>query len=301
VDLVGLVATGTDDLRFPVRGGGRGLICGGQGLIYGGDVLRLALRPKWLSLLALVLLVATAFVVLGNWQLARSRENADPVLKIEPAEPIADVLAPQQGLPPKAATVPVIASGRLAADQALVVGQRRDHGAAVRWLIAPLEVSLPDGVARLAVVLGSVPDDGRPVPELAPAPVRMEAMMQPPEQPLPVNPDGSLASVSTADLINRWGPPLYSGFVFADPQTAAHFGVKPIDPPKPQADKGFAILNLSYAIEWWVFASLAVFIWWRLLRDAHRASAPSPAHSATRTSASEDPSPSDPDLRSIPK
>ncbi len=271
----------------------------GSRLIYGGDVLRLALRPKWLSLLMLVLVVATAFVVLGNWQLARSRENADPVLKIEPGRPIAEVLAPQQGLPPKAATVPVIASGRLAADQVLVVGQRRDHGNAVRWLIAPLEVSLPDGVARLAVVIGSIPDDGQPVPDLAPAPVHVEAMMQPPEQPLPTNPDGTLSSVSTADLINRWGPPLYSGFVFADPGTAAQFGVKPIDPPKPQADKGFAILNLSYAIEWWVFASLAVFIWWRLLRDAYRAERAGAV--APDDAIVTDPSPSAPDLRSLPQ
>lgn len=34
--------------------------------------------------------------------------------------------------------------------------------------------------------------------------------------------------------------------------------------------KHFSIQNFGYAIQWWLFSAFAVFLWWRVLRDAAR-------------------------------
>jgi cytochrome oxidase assembly protein ShyY1 len=39
--------------------------------------------------------------------------------------------------------------------------------------------------------------------------------------------------------------------------------------PESEPPSGFALQNLSYALQWWLFAGFAVFFWWRLVRDAH--------------------------------
>ncbi len=48
--------------------------------------------------------------------------------------------------------------------------------------------------------------------------------------------------------------------------------------------KHFSIQNFGYTIQWWLFAAFAVFLWWRVLRDATRrrgeATDPTPARPA---------------------
>ena len=41
-----------------------------------------------------------------------------------------------------------------------------------------------------------------------------------------------------------------------------------------------ALRNLLYAIEWWVFAGFAAFLWWRYVRDVTNPDAPEDAAGA---------------------
>jgi len=34
--------------------------------------------------------------------------------------------------------------------------------------------------------------------------------------------------------------------------------------------KGFDIQNFGYSIQWWLFSAFALFLWWRVVRDAAR-------------------------------
>ena len=236
-------------------------------------MLRLALRPKWVGLLLLALAIASAFAWLGSWQLARSRANATPLV-IQAAKPVGEVVQPQQSLPELAATTPIIVTGLLQGSEAAVVDGRRSNGTPVRWLLAPVEVPTAQGgttqPARMPVVLGSFAAKG-PVPAVPTRQVRVQGLIQPSEDPSPPEADGTLTAVSSADLVNRWGQPIYAGFLFADPDTARLAGVDPVPPPTLPTSTGFAILNLSYAVQWWIFAAVACFIWWRLLRDEFNA------------------------------
>lgn len=242
-------------------------------------VLRLALRPKWLALLVLALAIASAFAALGSWQLDRSRENATPVI-IGAPKPLDTVLQPQQHLPPDAATTPVIISGTLEPDLAVVVDGRRHEGQEVNWLVAPIAVDQPAG-ARIAVVLGWFPLDDTP-PVVAEVHVELTAMLQPSEEPAAATANGDTSAVSGADLVARWQPPIYSGFVFGDEALLAQIDAPPalgvVPAPVIEPSRSFAVLNLSYAVQWWIFAIIAVFLWWRLLRDAYHDEQPGTDH-----------------------
>ena len=233
-------------------------------------MLRLALTPRWLGLLVLALLIATAFATLGNWQLSRSRQQAPPAQAVQ-AQPLTEVFGPHQALDGPTARTPVIVTGTVENREPVLVTGRRYQGQDVSWLVVPVLVEGTD--ARLPVVLGVIPA-GRPAPGVEPAEVRLESFLQASEDPQAPAADGTYTSLGIAELLNDWGQPLYSAFVFADQATAdaaapgAGVTALPQDPPEAD-DSGYALLNLSYALQWWVFAVFAMFIWWRLLQRAH--------------------------------
>lgn len=233
-------------------------------------MLRLAFTPRWLGLLAVALLIATVFATLGNWQLSRSRQQAPQVQAAQP-QPLTEVFGPHQALDAPTARTPVIVTGTVDDRPAVLVTDRRYQGRNVSWVVVPVLVDGTD--ARLPVVLGVIPA-GRPAPEVHPAEIRTQTFLQASEAPQPPGSDGHYPSLGVAELLNAWGPPVYGAFVFADQVSAdaaapgAGITALPQDPPEAD-DVGYAILNLSYALQWWVFAAFAIFIWWRLLQRAH--------------------------------
>jgi hypothetical protein len=79
---------------------------------------------------------------------------------------------------------------------------------------------------------------------------------------------GERSALAVAELINLWTVPpdgVYAGYlVLAD----APAGLESIDAPPPDTGVSLNLLNVFYAIEWVVFAGFAVFLWYRLVRDA---------------------------------
>ena len=74
--------------------------------------------------------------------------------------------------------------------------------------------------------------------------------------------------VSLAALVNEWNGPVgdvYAGFVVASDPVG---GLDAIDSAAPRTDVSLNWLNVFYAIEWVVFAGFAIFLWFRLVRDA---------------------------------
>ena len=70
------------------------------------------------------------------------------------------------------------------------------------------------------------------------------------------------------ELINLWSQApdgVYGGYLILD---SAPAGLELIDAPEPVTEVGLNLLNVFYAIEWVVFAGFAIFLWYRLVRDA---------------------------------
>ena len=87
---------------------------------------------------------------------------------------------------------------------------------------------------------------------------------------------GQIPTLATADLTNRWDRAIYAGFVVSSTTTVGGGDLNPQAPleavtvgPQPQ-ETPLNWLNIFYAVEWFVFAGFAFFLWWRLVADDHR-------------------------------
>ncbi|MEJ5869002.1 SURF1 family cytochrome oxidase biogenesis protein [Pseudokineococcus sp. 5B2Z-1] len=218
-------------------------------------VVRTALRPRMLALLALALGLAVVFAELGSWQLGRARtgQQAPPERAVVPLQ---QVLAPQEALSAEAVAGPVAVRGTWAdVPQQLVVGRAADgspgDGA---WVLAAVEVpdadpapadpapadaapadgaaadpaageqaAAPgDGGALLPVVRGWVPDpdDAAGVPPAPTGTADLVGELAVSEDPrgLVGLPAGRLAAASSADLLNVWDGRVYAGYLVPDAQ-----------------------------------------------------------------------------------
>lgn len=269
-------------------------------------MLRTALRPRWLALLVVVLVAATGMARLGQWQWDRAHDNAAPRVEAtlqRPPVPLPDVLRARQTFTGAVADRAVVAEGTFDAGRQLLVAQRRLAGETGWWVLTPLV--LADGSA-VGVVRGWVasPDDPAAAPSAVPAgPVALTGFLRPGEPPAPRTPGegsglpaGRIDRVDLTQLISRWPWPLLTGYVVATgyrPVTGATAGatagaavpavpasLRPVPPIPPDRAAGLDWRNVSYAVQWFLFAAFGLFMWWRLVRDDHAgtlAGAPEPA------------------------
>jgi hypothetical protein len=80
-----------------------------------------------------------------------------------------------------------------------------------------------------------------------------------------------MKDLAVAILINYWtdlgdSPRFFEAYLVASNHVPA--GLKPIYAPAPIQQKSIDWLNAFYAAEWAVFAGFAVYLWYRLTRDA---------------------------------
>jgi surfeit locus 1 family protein len=241
-----------------------------------GCVLRTALRPRWLGLLAVALLFVVAFVQLGRWQLGVAEDKAlkeqlEAAKKVGVVE-LSTVLQPHSPFPGELSGRPVRATGTYAADEQVLVTDRRLDGQTGWWVVTALHT---DAGPTLPVLRGFVTSpDAVPAPPAGPVTVR--GGLAPAESPLSSAglPQGQLRSVDLSVLVNQWSGDLYNAFVFLEEQKpASDLTTVPTPTPTP----GINWRNASYAAQWWVFALFALWLWWRMVRDAHRQDHPAPA------------------------
>lgn len=92
----------------------------------------------------------------------------------------------------------------------------------------------------------------------------------------------SSEALATAELVNIWDRELYAGFVVVEEFTVVDGptdqdpqkfdGVESIKPvtSSPQPEETEVVwLNIFYAVEWIVFAVMAIYLYWRVVRDDH--------------------------------
>lgn len=236
---------------------------------------RTALQPRWLALLALVLVVGAVFGWLGSWQLGvardRGAEAAARAARARPAVPIEQLLQPQRAFPPQADARLVTARGAYQPGRTVLVTERLQRGRAGWWVVTALRT---DAGALLPVVRGWVAtaDDATALPSAVPAgPVSLQGVLQADDPPadrtldLPV---GQLAQVDAADLVNRWGAPIFNGYLLLGAEQAAPSVTQPERvPPPAYVPQGIAWRNAAYAVQWWVFAGFALLLWWKMVRQ----------------------------------
>lgn len=236
------------------------------------------LRPRWILALLLALGIAAAFALLGQWQLERAIASGEVVQReTETVMPLARVVQPDAATPQAATGQMVSVNGFFLPGDEQLVTDRFNGGTSGVWVISRF-VSVDS--ANLAVARGWAPDEqaGCDVIEALStsaqnAPVTVTGRFLPaeaPEVPAEGSDPHSMSTVSPAALINLWtgftDQPVYSGYVVDAVPPA---GLSAIDSPVPEEEVSLNWLNVFYAVEWIVFAGFAVFLWYRLVRDAY--------------------------------
>jgi cytochrome oxidase assembly protein ShyY1 len=86
----------------------------------------------------------------------------------------------------------------------------------------------------------------------------------------------ALGSIDLSVLVNRWPGELYNAFVFAQDERLVPAGASVTLPPgldrvpPPEVTGGLKWRNAAYALQWWLFAAFAAFMWFRMVREDAR-------------------------------
>jgi cytochrome oxidase assembly protein ShyY1 len=233
-----------------------------------------AVRPRWIAALVLALAVAGAFAALGQWQLERSVANTEAVDRTsETTVPLESVARPQQPVREASAGQLVTVDGKFLPGDFMVLEKRLNDGDEGYWVIG--HVTTENGVG-LAVALGWAETEKQATDALsrleadAPFGASVTGRYLPSEAPQQGDfESGELSAMSTAALVNLWRTVddggVYGGYVVAE---RAADGLVAIYSPPPSTDVEINWLNIFYAAEWVIFAGFAVFLWYRLVKDA---------------------------------
>ena len=241
-------------------------------------MLQMMLRPRWVLALLAALGIAAGFALLGQWQLDRAVQQA--VVQERPTEevrPLDDVAQPDGPTEQAATGQRVEVTGTFVPGDTVIVEGRLNDGVAGYWPVAHLEVTdaAPGG---LPIALGWSADleTARAAADRfdasAGGEVTLVGRFLPSEAPMVPDEDAdpfSMQTVAVAQLINRWADyddrPVYFAYVTAAEPAA---GLEAIASPPPEESVELNWLNVFYAVEWAVFAGFAIFLWYRLVRDA---------------------------------
>ena len=239
----------------------------------------LARRPRWIAALVLCLAIAGGFAALGQWQLSRSIDAGVPVDESsEVPVPLADLAVAQQPLTSEAAGRRVTIEGTLAPDDYIVLTGRLNAGVSGYWVVGHLiagddTTNDASAGASLAVALGWAETEREATSAISRLqenpPTTFGGRYLPSEFPQEDDFEhGEQNSMSTAAFVNQWEQApttTYAGYLVTD---AAVAGLDLIDAPAPSTEVSINWLNIFYAVEWAVFAGFAVFLWFRLVKDA---------------------------------
>lgn len=214
------------------------------------SIWRLAASPKWVGGLVLALAVASLFAWLGQWQLGRAVESNKPIeiVKTETVSVMLDtknVFIVQDRVQNSKTGFWVIANSKTETGQSVVL--------ALGWT-----EKLDAAEQARTNVMNSM---------TAQAFLPVTGSTLPTEAPVKAINDYTFATVATAQLANIVGGEMRYDYL-AVQGNAVPDELEMISAGISQ-EAGINWLSAFYAVEWAVFAGFAVFMWWRLLKDAH--------------------------------
>ena len=219
--------------------------------------------------------MAATCIRLGFWQLDRLHGRKDANAAIVAAEgmpprPLPDLLA-ETSDPASLRFRPAVASGTYdPAHEVLLYGRSSQEGVAGDQVLTPLRLS--DGTA-IVVDRGWIPiDQDVPVTGEAAAPaesVTVTGVLFPPDaisSPAPA-PTERVTKVDLGQIGAALPYPILPIYLLLQQQAPPQPGALPEPPPLPTLDNG---PHLSYAVQWFSFAAIAVVGYVVLLRRDRR-------------------------------
>lgn len=237
------------------------------------------LRPWWIGMLVVALLVAAVFAWLGQWQLGNAIDtDPPPPGATEQVRPLDEVVQPGEYLAEPLVGQKVTVAGSFVADDFTVISSRYDDGVEGYWVTGQLRVADRENPTSLAVAVGWTAD--RAEAEAAASTLDLD----PPEDvdlsgriisdegpalPPAGAPITEMTRMSPAALLGIWhdtaGLDVYRPYLTSAEGIG---GLATIHSPAPVEGSTVNWLNIFYAVEWAIFAGFAFYMWYRLAKDA---------------------------------
>jgi cytochrome oxidase assembly protein ShyY1 len=240
------------------------------------------LMPRWSGLLALAVAIAAVMCVLGVWQLGvYQSKTAAATAKRADAAPVAlqSLFPIDAGLPSKAVGRRVTIAGTWgpAADQ-IYVSDRAYESRNGFWVITPVLLdstgTSSSSAGAVMVVRGWVPTTTDPATkaptgrvDLTGAIVASEAQ----DSSADAAKGRVLQSLRIPTIVHLVDYRVYDAFVVLASSTPAVASAAPtiVPPPGPPTEQA-GLRNVAYAFQWWIFAAFTLWMWGRMVLDAHR-------------------------------
>ncbi len=251
------------------------------------DLLR---TRRWIGFTLLVAGSIIAFGLLSLWQFARAEEKRAQRIDLQSAvetaaHPWAEVAGTSGSVDPRVEWSSVTLTGQYDGSSQVVVRKRPLDTRNGFWVLTPLATETGPVVW---VNRGWIPTSGDAlatpvIPDPPAGPVTVTGYLRLFEQVgADANdglPPGQIAAVSPTTLPDQGAAP--EGYVQLATSDPAQSEVVTL--PLPTVDEG---RNISYAIQWLLFAAVAISGWWYFLRreaaeDARQHDAPLPLDAAT--------------------
>ncbi|MGV9194852.1 SURF1 family protein [Microbacterium sp. MC2] len=236
-------------------------------------------RPWWIGMLAVALVVAAIFAWLGQWQLGNAIDtDPPPPGATEQLRPLDEVTAPGEYLPEPLVGQKVEVSGSFVPGDFVVISSRFNDGAEGYWVAGQLRVAERERPTSLAVAVGWTADRAEAesvastLSQDPPQGVRLTGRIiadEGPALPPAGAPATEMTRMSPAALLGVWHDieelDVYRAYLTsAEPIGGLHA----IHSPAPDERSNVNWLNIFYAVEWVIFAGFAFYMWYRLAKDA---------------------------------
>lgn len=241
-------------------------------------MLRTALRPRFMGLLALMIVATLVCGFLATWQWDRAHRalstKADAPIELGDVRGALEVGEPVTNRIVGGITT---ATGEFEPREQVLVGGRHIEGTDAAVVVTALHVELEDGsTVRLPVARGWAPaedltgPDGTLDPSLAPVPpsgqVEVTGRLEAGEAATTGIADGVSSEIATTMLTNEWGGPMYAGYLG---QTTPADGLSPMPEAASEFSRTLDWQNIGYAAQWVLFGVFFLYLWWRSVRTAH--------------------------------
>ncbi|GAA4959242.1 hypothetical protein GCM10023224_51490 [Streptomonospora halophila] len=240
-------------------------------------MLRILLSPRMLAFHALVALIVPSFIWLGFWQLHRWEDKSAAVALQEANMAAAPVPVDRLASPSEEVSAAeqwrrVTATGRYDAEHELLVRNRDGSGGVGLHVLTPLVTG--DGTALLV---------NRGWIEQPPTATTRPDVPAPPEGRVTVTgrlrsgeseestgirvrdglPEGQIMLIDVDRIAGDLPYPVYGGYAeLTEQRPAASDRPEPVSPPELNTG-----MNLSYAVQWWIFTVIAIGGWVFLMRQ----------------------------------
>lgn len=228
-------------------------------------MLTLLRSRRWIAFTLLVVIAIVGFGLLSRWQWQRADEERGKREAIAAQAALTPVPL-DRALDDPTPWTPVRITGTYAADATVLVRQRPLEGRNGFWVMSALDTDL----GRVWVNRGWIPATGAatgivPAPDAPDGPIDLVGRLRPADgggRPEPADlPRGQVTSVQPASL----GADVTDYYIEATASLPADLGVTPLPAPTPDEAQ-----NISYAVQWLIFAVIAITGWWYFLRREAR-------------------------------